>query len=308
MDGIWLKVTAIGKIQAQNNLTFTRIALMKAPAILGAIRIWESLFALPFAYIGMLLAADGWPGLGIFIWITIAMICARTLGMSANRLIHRKEDSANPRTADRHLPQGVLKPWEVLMMLALSSGIFFFAATQLNQLSMVLAPVTAAYVIIYSYTKYYTWGCHFILGGALGIAPAAAWIGVTGRLDPEAVLLSFAVATWASGFDIIYSCADWDFDGIYHIHSIPRRFGIAVALWIAKGLHVLTVTSLLALGFWLNLNLFYYVGCIMAAILLIYENSLVKPDNLTKLNRAFFKLNSSVAAQLLILTVLAIGL
>ena len=297
---------ALGKIQVQSSLTLSRIALQKAPVVLGSIRIWESLFALPFAYIGMVLAADGWPGLSVFIWITVAMVGARTLGMSANRLIHHKEDAANPRTANRHLPQGVLKPWEVVLMMALSTGIFFLAASQLNRLALALAPVAATYVIIYSYAKYYTWGCHFILGWALGIAPAAAWVGVTGHLDPEAVLLAFAVATWASGFDIIYSCADYDFDRTHQVHSIPRRFGIAGALWITKGLHLLTATSLLALGLWLELGLFYYVGWAIAVVLLIYENSLVKPNDLAKLNRAFFNLNSSISAQLLAFTVLAV--
>lgn len=290
----------------QSGITLSRSPYKKIPLLLGAIRIQETLFALPFAYIGMVLAADGWPGWATFIWITVAMAGARTLGMSANRLIHYQEDVANPRTANRHLPQGLLKPREVVVMMALSAGVFIFAASQLNGLALALAPVAAIYVVLYSYVKYYTWACHFVLGWALGIAPAAAWIGVTGRLDPEAMLLSFAVATWAGGFDIIYSCADHDFDQKYGVHSIPRRFGIPVALRLAQSLHLLTAASLLALGLWLELAFFYYIGWAIALVLLAYENSLVKPNDLSKLNVAFFQLNSSISAQLLAFTILAV--
>ena len=173
--------------------------LHKVPRYLGAIRVWESLYALPFGYIGMVLAAGGWPGANAFIWITVAMFSARTLGMSTNRLVHHKEDIANPRTANRHLPKGLLKPWEVLMMMAVSTGLFFYATSQLNTLALALAPAAAAYVVLYSYAKYYTWACNLLLGLALSISPSAAWIAVTGRMDPEAALLSFAVAAWAGG-------------------------------------------------------------------------------------------------------------
>lgn len=280
--------------------------ISKAPLLYGAIRFEHTIFALPFAYMGMVLAADGWPGWGIFIWITVAMASARTLAMSSNRLIHRKEDAANPRTANRHLPQGLLKPWEIGLLMALSIVVFFVAAWQLNRLALILAPVAAAYVVFYSYAKYYTWGSHFVLGWADAIAPAAAWIGVTGHLDPEAVLLAFAVATWISGFDIIYSCADYDFDRKYGIHSIPCKFGIAAALWVTKGLHLLTAASLLALGLWMDLGFFYYIGWGLAVALLVYENSLVKPNDLSKLNVAFFKVNSYISVLLFIFTTLGV--
>ena len=187
-------------------------AIGRVPLYLASIRIWESLYTLPFCYIGMILAADGWPGWSVFIWITVAIAGVRTLGMSANRIIHHKEDIANPRTAGRHLPQGLLKPWDVILMMLAGAGVFFYAASQLNTLTVILAPVAAAYVVFYSFTKYYTWGCHFFLGWALGMSPAAAWVAVTGGLTWEPVLLSFAVAMWAGGFDIIYGCADYEFD------------------------------------------------------------------------------------------------
>lgn len=280
----------------------------RALVYLGSIRVWETFYAMPFAYMGMVLAADGWPGWSAFIWITAAMVGARTLGMSANRLIHRKEDSANPRTAGRHLPGGLMNPREVLVIMAVSAGVFFFAASQLNSLALILSPMAAAYVILYSYSKYRTWGCHFFLGWALGIAPSAAWIGVTGRLDPEPVLLSFAVAAWAGGFDIIYGCADYDFDRQYGVHSIPSRFGIPAALWVSRGLHFCSAIALLAAGLWFELNAYYFIGWGLSMTLLTMENRLIRADNLAGLHSPFFKYNSTISIVLLAFTVLAVKL
>ena len=287
--------------------TFPRTAVVRVPLYLGFIRIWESLYAMPFAYIGMVLAADGWPGWSIFIWITVAMAGARTLGMSANRLIHRKEDIANPRTANRHLPAGLLKPWEAVLLMLVSAGVFFFAASQLNGLALALAPVAAIYVVVYSLVKYHTWACHFFLGWALGIAPSAAWTAVTGRLEPEAALLSFAVAAWAGGFDVVYGCADYDFDKKYRVHSLPSRFGIEAALWVTKGMHLFAAVALLALGLWLELGFFYFTGWAIAVALLGFENSLVRAGNLAKLHSPFFKYNSTISLLLLLFTILAVA-
>jgi 4-hydroxybenzoate polyprenyltransferase len=192
------------------------------------------------------------------------------------------------------------------LLMGLSVVVFFISAWQLNGLALALAPVAAAYVVLYSYAKYYTWTSHFVLGWADAIAPAAAWIGVTGQLDPEAVLLAFAVATWIGGFDIIYSCADYDFDRQYGVHSIPRQFGIAAALWVTRGLHLLTAASLLALGLWLELDFLYYVGWGLAVALLIYENSLVKPNDLSRLDLAFFRINSYISVLLFVFTTLSV--
>ena len=280
----------------------------KIPLYMSSIRIWESLFALPFAYIGMVLAAQGWPGWHAFIWINVAMFGARTLAMSGNRVINAKEDAINPRTQSRHLPQGILTPAEVIGMMAVSAGIFFVAAYQLNTLALFLSPVAAAYVVLYSYAKYFTWACNLMLGWALAIAPAGAWIGVTGRLDPEAVLLSFAVAMWAGGFDIIYGCTDYDFDRSQGIKSVPVKLGIAGALRLVRVMHVLSAASLLALGIWMGLGPLYYVGWAIAVALLVYENSLVKPDDLSRVGVAFFRVNSYISVQLLAFTILAIVL
>ncbi len=287
-------------------VTFPRTVVMKVPLYLGAIRVWESLFALPFAYMGMFLAADGWPELSDFIWITVAMAGARTLAMSANRFIHRREDAQNPRTANRHLPKGLLKPWEVVLMAAVSLGVFLFAASQLNPLAFALAPVAAIYVVAYSFAKYYTWACNLFLGWALAIAPIGAWIGVTGTFEWPAVLLAFAVATWAGGFDVVYTCSDYEFDGRYGIHSIPRRFGIPAAFNITRLLHFLSAAALLALGFWLELNFYYFIGWALSASLLVFENTLMKPDELSRLNSPLFKYNSGVSMMHLIFTIVAL--
>ena len=280
----------------------------RVPLYLASIRVWESLYALPFCYIGMILAADGWPGWSDFIWITVAMTGVRTLGMSANRLIHRKEDIANPRTASRHLPRGLLKPWDIILMMLVGTGVFFYAASQLNTLTLILAPVAAAYVVFYSFTKYYTWACHFFLGWALAISPSAAWIAVNGRLDPEPVLISFAVAMWAGGFDVIYGCADYNFDRDYGVNSVPRRFGIRGALLLARTMHLLSSAALLAVGLWLGLSYFYFIGWAIASALLALENSLLKSDDLSKLRSPLFQYNSTISIVLLIFTVLAVAL
>ena len=280
----------------------------RVPRYLSTIRIWESLYALPFCFMGMVLAADGWPGWSVFVWITVAITGVRTLGMAANRFLHRKEDVHNPRTANRHLPTGKLKPFEVLGLMVIATGVFFYAAAQLNGLALALAPVAAAYVVMYSFAKYYTWACHFFLGWALAISPSAAWIAVTGRLDPEAVLLSVVVALWAGGFDIVYGCADLSFDQIYGVNSFPKRFGISAALKTTRAMHAAAAACLLALGFWLDLSFYYFIGWAVSVILLAFENGLLKPDDLSKLRSPLFQYNSVISMVLFTFTVLAVAL
>ncbi len=286
----------------------TKAVLGRGPLILESVRFEHTLFALPFAYIGMFLAADGLPTLSQFIWITVAMVGARTLAMSSNRLIHFREDAANPRTANRHLPKGLLKPWEMGLLMLVSAGVFLFAASQLNTLALILAPVAAVYVVAYSYAKYHTWTTHFVLGWADAIAPAGAWIGVTGSLDPQAVILAFAVAMWIGGFDIVYACQDYDFDAKYGVHSIPRRFGVEAAFWWYRAMHLLTAAALLALGIWMGLGYFYYIGWAIGSALLAYEHTLVRPHDLSKLQLAFFTINSYISLELLLFVALAVVL
>ena len=284
------------------------IIATRVPRYLSTIRIWESLYALPFCFIGMVLAADGWPGWSVFIWITVALTGVRTLGMAANRFLHREEDVHNPRTANRHLPTGKLKPFEVFGLMVLGTGVFFYAAAQLNGLALALAPVAAAYVVLYSFAKYHTWACHFLLGWALAISPSAAWIAVTGRLAPEAVLLSVVVALWAGGFDIVYGCADIEFDKKYGVNSLPKRFGVAAALRTTRVMHAGAAAALLILGFWMDLSFYCFIGWAIAVSLLAGENWLLKPGDLSKLRSPLFQYNSVISMVLLLFTVLAVEL
>ena len=288
--------------------SLARLVITKAPHYLSTIRIWESLFAYPFAFGGMVLAAQGWPGWNAFIWINVALFGARTLAMSGNRVINAKEDALNPRTRNRHIPQGLLKPAEVIGMMVVAAAIFLFAAYQLNFLALALAPVAGVYVVLYSYAKYHTWVCNLMLGWALAIAPAGAWVGVTGSLDAPAILLAFAVAMWAGGFDVIYGCTDYEFDRQHGINSVPRKLGIAGALWLVRGMHVVAAAALLALGIWLELSFYYYIGWAIAVVMLVYENSLIKPGDLSKVGVAFFRVNSFISVQLFVFTVLAVVL
>ena len=269
--------------------------LAKLRLILDSIRFEHTIFALPFAYLGMVRAAEGLPTLSQLLWITVAMASARTLAMSANRIIDRHQDALNPRTASRPLPAGRLKLREMSALAAFSLVALLVAAAMLNPLALALAPVAAAMVVGYSYTKRFTWTSHFALGWADGIAPAGAWIGVTGSLAWEPVLMAFIVATWIGGFDILYACQDYRFDVEHGLHSIPQRFGIPAALMWARAMHLLTSASLLALGIWLGLGFPHYIGWALASALLVYEHRLVSPTDLSRLNMAFFNVNGYIA-------------
>ena len=274
--------------------------------MLDSIRFEHSIFALPFAYLGMILAAGGLPTFSQFIWITIAMVAARTVAMSANRLIDRQMDGENPRTAMRALPARLLRPSDILGMLIVSLVIFFFAAAMLNTLALILAPVAALIIVTYSYAKRFTWTGHYWLGFSDGIAPAGAWIGVTGELPLEAVILALAVTTWVAGFDLIYQCMDYAFDNPRKIHTIPVKWGIAAALRWARATHVVTIASLIALGVMMSLAWPYYVGVAIAASLLAWEHSLVKADDLSRVGVAFFNINGVIAIIVFAFTVVAV--
>jgi 4-hydroxybenzoate polyprenyltransferase len=271
---------------------------------LDAIKFEHTVFALPFAYIAMVLAAGGWPGLHVVVWVTLAMVGGRTLAMSANRLVDRYIDAANPRTAGRHLPAGLLSAGQVVRAAAASAGLLFVAAWQLNQLCFILAPVAALFLIGYSYTKRFTWLSHFILGFTDGIAAAGGWIAVRESFDPPAFVLWFALTVWIGGFDLLYACQDVAFDRASGLHSIPARFGIAVALRVARACHVLTVLAFVTLGWLVGLGVAYWVGVLVVTGLFIYEHSLVSPADLSRLDIAFFSVNGYIAV-ILFLAVLA---
>ena len=257
---------------------------------------WEhSIFALPFALCGAMLAAGGLPTLRQLLWIIIAMISARSAAMAFNRVADAAIDAANPRTSTRALPSGTLTPTFVSAFVIVSCAIFVLAASQLNRFALELAPVALAVVLLYSYTKRFTRWSHLVLGFALGIAPAAAWIAVRGSLDPRILLLTAAVTFWVGGFDVLYACQDYDFDRQSGLHSIPRYVGIGGALAIARTFHVLMLLLLIALVVVFGLGKLAMVGVLAVAVLLTYEHTLVSPRDLSKLNAAFFTMNGVIS-------------
>jgi len=257
---------------------------------------WEhSIFALPFALCGAMLAAGGLPAWHQLAWIIVAMVSARSAAMAFNRLADASIDAANPRTSIRALPAGHLTPSFVSTFVVISCGIFVLAASQLNRLTLMLSPVALAVVLLYSHSKRFTRWSHLFLGFALGIAPAAAWIAVRGSLDPRILLLTAAVTFWVGGFDVIYACQDSDFDRSHGLHSLPRHLGIHTALWIARVFHLAMLGLLVALVLVFGLGKLAAVGVIVVAALLAYEHSLVRHDDLSKLNAAFFTMNGVIS-------------
>ncbi len=257
---------------------------------------WEhSIFALPFALCGAMLAAGGLPTAHQLAWIIVAMVAARSAAMAFNRLADAAIDAANPRTRTRALAAGHLTPAFVATFVVVSSAVFVLAASQLNRLSLWLSPVALAVLLLYSYTKRFTRWSHLVLGFALGIAPAAAWIAVRGSLDGRILLLTAAVTFWVAGFDVLYACQDFDFDRQSGLHSIPRHLGIVRALWIARSFHVLMLGLLVALLWSFGLGKVAVAGVAVVGALLAYEHSLVSPDDLSKLNAAFFTMNGVIS-------------
>src|SRR5215831_14897560 len=225
----------------------------------------------------MVLAADGWPGWHTVIWVTLAMAGARTVAMSVNRLADRFIDAANPRTARRHLPTGMLTPTQVLVATVLAGTLLLLSAWMLNPLCLALSPLAVLFLVGYSYTKRFTWLSHWILGFTDGIAAAGGWIAVRAQFDPPAFVLWFALTVWIAGFDLIYACQDVEFDRATGLHSVPARFGIVPALALARVNHVLTALALALLGVMTHLGPLYWVGWLAVVALLVYEHSLVSP-------------------------------
>jgi 4-hydroxybenzoate polyprenyltransferase len=257
---------------------------------------WEhSVFALPFALCGAMLAADGVPSLRQLLWIIVCMVSARSAAMAFNRLADHELDGANPRTKMRALPAGHLSRQFVMAFIVVSCTIFVIGASQLNRLTLLLSPVALAVVMIYSYTKRFTRWSHLVLGFALGIAPSAAWIAVRGSLDPRILILTAAVTCWVGGFDVLYACQDYEFDRETGLHSVPRYFGIKNALLTARLLHVLMLALLVGLVITFHLGWIAFAGVVAVAILLGYEHSLVSHDDLSKLDAAFFTMNGVIS-------------
>lgn len=269
---------------------------------LNVIKIEHALFTLPFAYLGMLLGArgwppaeSGWPGWMEIFWVTVAMGGARTAAMSFNRYIDRYIDAWNPRTADRDIPTGRISANKVLFYGLLSLAVLLVAAWMLNFLAFILAPPAIIFLVGYSYAKRFTWLSHWILGATDALAVAGGWIAVTASIDPPTWVLWLAVMTWVAGFDIIYGCQDVEFDRAYGFHSFPARFGVPASLQLARFMHILTVIALAGAGWMMELSWPYWLGLGISIGLFIYEHSLISPTDLSKLDFAFFNINGYIA-------------
>ncbi|MCO5295927.1 MAG: putative 4-hydroxybenzoate polyprenyltransferase [Fimbriimonadaceae bacterium] len=267
------------------------------------IKIEHSVFALPFALIGMLWAS-GWPGGRVFGLIVLAMVACRSAAMAFNRIADRDVDARNPRTAMRALPAGLLQLRTANLYFYASCALFFLAAALLNPLALALSPIALGVTLFYSVTKRFTPLCHFVLGLSLGIAPAAAWVASTGSLSWQIVPLVAAVMLWTAGFDILYALQDVEFDRANGLRSLPETLGRARALAVSRACHVLAVGFLAGAGWAIGAGPFYYVGAAVAGSLLAYEQSLVSPDDLSKINLAFFTLNGFVSIGLFVFVLL----
>ena len=264
----------------------------------------HTIFALPFAFMGMLLGAGGLPGLHDVSWITVAMIGARTAAMSFNRIVDRRFDAGNPRTRSRPLPSGRLGLAWATGILVLSCAVFLLAAWNLDPLCLALSPLALAIVLGYSLTKRFTWLTHGLLGLGLAVAPVGAWIAVSGGMSPVPVLLALAVLLWTAGFDIIYACQDAGFDRQSGLSSIPARFGVAHALRVSSILHAAMIAILGAMAAAAGLGTVFYCGLALTAGVLLYEHRIVRPDDLSRVNLAFFTLNGWISAVLFLATAL----
>lgn len=267
---------------------------------LEMIKIEHTLFALPFALLGAVLAARGLPSLWQLLWITAAMVGARSAAMTFNRIADCDLDAANPRTRARAIPAGLLSLRFAWAFTLASAALFFAAAAMLNRLTFLLSPLAFASVLAYSYTKRFTALSHLVLGWCLSIAPTGAWIAVRGALDsPMPLLLSLVVLLWTAGFDVLYACQDFDFDRRVGLHSIPARFGVARALWFSRALHAGAFAALVGLYSAAGLGWLALAGVVATGALLVYQHSLVRADDLSRLNAAFFTTNAFVSVILL---------
>jgi 4-hydroxybenzoate polyprenyltransferase len=276
--------------------------LKKITDYLRLIKFSHSIFALPFAFTSALIAADGIPSRYQILWITVAMVGGRSGAMGMNRIIDRRIDALNPRTENREIPKGIVKTQEALFFTVIAFVLLLYAAYRLNPLCLKISPLFVLVLLIYSYTKRFTWLCHIILGIALALAPLGAWIAVRGEFDLKILPLCFAVMFWVAGFDALYGLQDMDFDKRHGIYSIPSIFGIKASLWTARVFHIITIGLLLCLIPLFNLSGIYLLGVLIAAGLLLYEHAMVKSTDLSKLNIAFFNMNGYISITVFVFT------
>jgi 4-hydroxybenzoate polyprenyltransferase len=259
------------------------------------VRIEHTVFALPFAYVGAFLAADGWPGAENMVWVTVAMVGARTLAMALNRLVDAELDARNPRTASRELPTGALSRAQVVVLSVIALAVFLVAVFQLDPIVRWLWPIPVALFVVYPYLKRVTWLCHLWLGACLGLAPVGAWLAISGEAPWEAWAISAAVALWVAGFDLFYSLFDVDHDRAEGLQSWAVRFGERGVFWTARAFHAATVLLLALAGVGLEQGLAYWLGVVAVAALLAYEHAIVRPGDLRRLDAAFFTVNGVIS-------------
>lgn len=262
----------------------------------------HTLFSIPFGIIAMLMAADGFPSLWLTAWIFVALISARTAANALNRLVDKDIDAKNPRTASRHMPQGVVKTGEAVILVAICLVILIISAFMISPICVGLLPIPLFLFFIYSFTKRFTWWCHIILGAACACAPLGAWVAVTGEISATPVVLGAAVMLWVAGFDIIYGAQDVEFDRENDLHSIPAAFGVRNALIISAVFHLLAVALLVYVGILVGLGLIYYIGVGMITALLVYEHAIVSPTNLKNVTIASYSINQIVSTIFLLLS------
>jgi 4-hydroxybenzoate polyprenyltransferase len=273
----------------------TEAALRYPRLFASLVKVEHTVFALPFAYIGAFLAVDGVPGAHDLLWVTVAMVGARSLAMALNRLIDAGIDARNPRTAGRELPRGALRPWEVVFFSLASLVVFLVAVYQLAPIVRWLWPIPVAAFVIYPYLKRIHWTSHFWLGAVDGLAPVGAWAAVTNELPWESWALGAAVAFWVAGFDLLYALFDLEIDRAQGLHSFAARFGVRASFWAARVCHSAAVLALVAAGLGLPVGALYWLGVVAVAVLLIYEHSLVSPSDRTRLDMAFFTMNGVIS-------------
>ena len=275
--------------------------------LLDMIKFPHTVFALPFALTSALIAAKGIPNFRVLFWILVAMVGARSGAMAFNRWADAEIDALNPRTKNRHIPRGEIKKHHALIFSIVSYGVFVWAAYNLNPLCFYLSPVAVIITAGYSYTKRFTWASHLVLGLALSMAPIGAWIAVKGMIEMPSVFLGIAVLFWVAGFDILFALQDIEFDRRYGLYSIPKFLGVRKSLYLARIFHILTVIFLyMVKGAVPGLGIFYDIGVLIAALMLVYEHSLVKPHDLSKLDVAFFNMNGYISLTVFLFTFLAV--
>lgn len=273
---------------------------------LKMIKLEHSLFALPFAFVGMFLAANGMPSWNVILWVVVAMVGARSAAMGLNRYADAEIDARNPRTAAREIPAGNISKKSTIFYIILSLAVYFLAALMLNRLTAILSPIPILIFILYAYAKRFTNFCHIILGIALGLAPVCAWIAVTGTINLPPFILGGAIILWVAGFDILYAIQDIEYDRKEGLHSIPAVFGVSGSLIIAKLLHFAAFFLFILLMAFTNLGYIYLAGVLISGALMAYEHSLVSKDDLSKLNMAFFNMNAYISITIMIFSIIDI--